>query len=58
MVGAWRRDPVCHGGTIALHATVRPQLAAGWQDHQTDADQRDHRHAGKGLTRIFTTLAV
>lgn len=48
VVGARRRDPVRHGRAAAVHATVRSQLATGWQDHQADADKRHCRHAGKG----------
>lgn len=48
MVGTRRRDPVRHGGTAAVHATVGPQLAAWRQDHQADADKRNHRDAWKG----------
>jgi len=52
MVGAWRRDPVRHGGTASVYTTVGPQLAAGRQDHQTDADKCDHRDVGKGESVI------
>lgn len=48
MVWTRRRDPVRHGGTTAVHATVGPQLAAWRQDHQVDADKCNHRDAGKG----------
>jgi len=48
MVGTWRRDPVRHGGSATVHTTVGPQLATGRQDHQTDANKRDHRDVGKG----------
>lgn len=48
VVGTRRRDPVRHGGTAAVHATVGPQLAARRQDHQADADKRNHRDARKG----------
>lgn len=47
MVGTRRGDPVRRGRKTAVHATVGPQLAAGWQDHQVVADKRDHRDAGK-----------
>lgn len=52
MVGTRRRDPVRHGGTAAIHATVRPQLAARRQDHQADADKRNYRDAGKGELQL------
>lgn len=58
MVRARRRDPVRHGGTAAVHATVGPQLAARRTDHQVNADKRDHRDARKGEKITFACLPL
>jgi len=52
MVGTRRRDPVRHGGSAAIHATVGSQLAARRQDYQTNADKCDYRDVGKGESVI------